>query len=59
MNHQARTTTPQRRVEAAVEAVLDTVAGQPADAYRDSLRAIAAALRVEADEIEALANEVT
>lgn len=57
--HQARATTPQRRVEAAVETLLDTVASQPADAYRASLRAIAAALRVEADEIEALANDRT
>lgn len=47
----------QRRVERAVEPLLDHVAGQKPDIYRDSLREIAAALRVEADEIEILANE--
>ena len=47
----------QRRVERAVEAVLDGVAGQKPDIYRANLREIAAALRVEADEIEILANE--
>jgi hypothetical protein len=47
----------QRRVERAVEAVLDGVAGQKPDIYRANLREIAAALRVEADEIEILADE--
>lgn len=47
----------QRRVERAVEAILDGVAGQKPDIYRANLREIAAALRVEADEIEILANE--
>lgn len=48
-----------RRVERALEPVLDHVAGRPPAAYRNSLLRVAAALRVEADEIEALANDRT
>lgn len=46
-----------RRVERAVEEILDHVAARPPAAYRHSLLRVAAALRAEADEIEALANE--
>lgn len=46
-----------RRVENAVEEILDHVAGQTHVAYRDSLNYVAAALRAEAAAIEALANE--
>ena len=46
-----------RRVERALEPVLDHVAARPPSAYRLGLLRVAAALRVEADEIEILANE--
>lgn len=47
------------RVERAVEEILDHVAARPPAAYRESLLRVAAALRAEADEIEALANDRT
>lgn len=48
-----------RRVERALEPVLDHVAARPPAAYRHSLLRVAAALRAEADEIEILANDRT
>lgn len=48
-----------RRVERAVEEILDDVAARPPAAYRHSLLRVAAALRAEADEIEGLANDRT
>ncbi len=45
------------RVERALEPILDGIASQRSDAYRSSLLHVAAALRAEAAEIEALASE--
>ena len=49
----------QRRVERAVEQVLDEAASLKPHAYADRLTHVAAALRAEADAIEELVQEVT